>query len=201
MPQHAQDRSVNLLLVHFLGQIFAWITASLCFQFQKPSVHPKVLSPDWPRCASLQLAWKRGASATTVHHYQSLPVSTPLTTFFLIFLCSCQWRKQHVDSWSYHHHTNLKLKALPYWKPVDPPAPHPPGRVIQHQTDHTSPACGVRHQEMSRAPWNTRNSWAKGRSQVPLSIGSNWTHNVLPKWVTVDCVYGFSCSQRSPHHL
>ncbi|XP_069730051.1 sphingosine-1-phosphate transporter SPNS2-like isoform X1 [Phaenicophaeus curvirostris] len=62
------------------------------------------------------------------------------------------------DTWTpapHHRHTNLKLEALPYWKPVDPSAPHHPGRVIQHQSRCAAPACRVRHQEMSRAAWNT----------------------------------------------
>lgn len=60
----------------------------------------------------------------------------------------------------------------------------------------STPACRVRHQEMSRAAWNAvllehKDITGSSEHLKQLSTG--------PKWVTVDCVYGFSCSQWSPH--
>lgn len=157
MPLTTTNRSLNLLLVHLLKQTVPG-SQSICVSNSKSL-------QDLTKCC---LHAGQGLLASNLHRGKgSLSWPPPPLLIhscdypinhLLLPVCSCQRGKRHTDCCSHHHRTSLKLEALLYWKPVGPSAPHRPGRVIQHQTNRTTPACRVRHQEVSRAAWNTSNS-------------------------------------------
>lgn len=89
MPLNNTDRSAKLLVVRFLGQILPW-SQHLCVSNSKSLQYiPKCCLQAGQDVLVSNLHGSEGPPPQSwgarVHHYQSIPVTTPLTTLFLIF--------------------------------------------------------------------------------------------------------------------
>lgn len=149
------------------------------------------------------LSWPLPQSwGACVHHYQSIPVAASLTTFSSLFAVASEgndmWTPAPTTTtpvsslkpfctgnrWILQLHTTLE--GLSSTKSITPLQPARSGTRRWAEEPGTQEL--LEHKDVHRFLWASKAT-------------VHWTQNVLPKWVTVDCVYGFSCSQQSPHRL